>query len=365
MHPKYQYVPVSNYSGNLGIHAVYLRVLAAVALAQGYEATAKDLAGMAQLAPFQKLWDRCVADARHETAGFVQYVREALPDHAGKIYIGMTSSDLQDTAEAHIWFQVWKELRADIQKLAHKIAVAEPGQRWGRTHGRVTGEVVDIEHLYGRALRNLAEAVARIDEIPLRASLSGPVGNYSDFLTREQADRASQLLLIPLDSYSTQTADRHRYAELAFQLSQIIGVYEQLATLHRLSSVSGVDEFSEGLTDDQKGSSSMPHKVNPMSAEQVSGLSRLARSNLSALLETWRTQWWERDLSNSSVERVAWRDLLHLVGYLTKSLQDWEFEFGWAPFNKTLNESPFHEYNRRLLEGDDPETIYREVQSRG
>lgn len=365
MHPKYDYQPVSILTGRMGIHIFYLRTLAAVALAQGHEAVSRALAELAQTRPYEDLWNRCVVVARHETAGFVQYVREVLSDHAGKIYIGMTSSDLQDTYEAQIWSRVWPELRADIGNLVKKLVDADPGQRFGRTHGRITGEVVDANQVYGRAVRNLAETVARIDQIPLRASLSGPVGNHSEFLTYEQASHACELLRVPMDTHSTQTADRHRYAELAFQLTQIVGVYEQLATVHRLSSISGVDEFSEGLTDAQKGSSSMPHKVNPVSAEQVSGLARLARSNLSALLETWRTQWWERDLSNSSVERVAWRDLLHLVGYLTESVYDWEFEAGWAPFNKTLSETPFHEYNRRLLEGDDPESIYREVQSRG
>ena len=365
MHPKYQYQPVSNLTDDTMKHVLYLKTLAAVARQQGFEDTYADLIGLAQTRPFDKLWQQCVTESRHETAGFVQYVREVLPAHAGKIYIGMTSSDLQDTYEAQVWSLLWPELRTDIADLAAKLRTAQPGQRYGRTHGRITGEIVEIDHVYWRALRNLAETVTRIDEIPLRASLSGPVGNYSKFLTREQAESAAKLMNVPLDSFSTQTADRHRYAELAFQLSQIIGVYEQLATVHRLSSISGVDEFSEGLTDAQKGSSSMPHKVNPVSAEQVSGLARLARSNLSALLETWRTQWWERDLSNSSVERVAWRDLLHLVGYLTESVYDWEFEAGWAPFNKTLSETPFHEYNRRLLEGDDPESIYREVQSRG
>lgn len=368
MHPKYEYQPVLNLYGREGVHLLYLKVLSAVALVQNQEGTAQALTEFAHrpMTEDQKEhMDRLAYEAKHETAGFVQYVRERLPNYASGIYVGLTSSDLMDTFDALVWQALWPIYSDNLAKLVHRLVTAEAGYREGRTHGRGTGEVVEVGHLYGRAARDLASTCAQLHDTPLRANLSGPVGKFSEFLTYSQAKDAAECLRLDLDGFSTQTADRHRYAEVAFGVCQLIGVFEQLATLHRLASVSGVDEYRESFTAEQKGSSSMPHKRNPVSAEQVAGLARLARGNLGVVLETAHTQWWERDLTNSSVERTAFRDLLHLLGYLLDQLLEWDFE-NWTTHNHDdfLGESPFTEYNRRILAGEDIESVYREVQSR-
>lgn len=363
MHPKYQHEPLTVISTTQSTNELYLCTLAAVAASQGYLDTASDLTALTNDPAWENWLESIQREVNHETAGYVEYVRSVLPHRAHEIYIGMTSSDLQDTAEALIWNFYWPALRHNITGIVRTLIKVEPTTREGRTHGRATGEEVSTDKLYGRAVRNLAETICRIDQIPLRANLSGPVGDFSEFLTYDQAAKAAKTLGLSLDTHATQTADRHRYAELAFQLTQIVGVYEQLATLHRLSSISGVDDYTEGRKVGQMGSSSMPHKTNPISAEQVSGLARLARSNLSALLETWRTQWWERDLTNSSVERVAWRDLLHLVGYLTDVVAGWDFE-SWNPDSSVSMKSTFHEYNQALVDGNSPAEVYRDIQRR-
>ena len=368
---KYQYPIVGDLYGVADTrHRIYCEILGAVALAQGHPKAARVVTEFGRGPIDYSMWSRFMDEDRHETAGFIRYVRAKLPEFANHLYIGMTSSDLQDTFDALAWREYWDRLGQEVAELQVHWATTDAYWRIGRTHGRMTGEWVDTNSVYLRASRNLREAHERITASPLRANLSGPVGIYSKFFTQRQAINAAKGLGLTLDLHSTQTADRHRYADLAFQLTQVIGIIEQIATLHRLGSISGVDEYSEGRFAGQKGSSSMPHKTNPISAEQVCGLARIARADLSALLETWRTQWWERDLTNSSVERVAWIDLLHLTGYLVHTAADWSIDENvidqdagrLAPW--TPERTPFHELNERIVAGENPETVYREIQAR-
>lgn len=345
---------------------LYLRILAWVARIQGHGPTGAaldtldtDLAG----------WRRAEAHYRHETAGFVAWVREALPEHRSNIYVGMTSSDLQDTADALVWQSYLAQLLGPaVRHLMEHWANTDPTTimlREARTHGRGTQLMVPVDRLYLRAASDLNETLTRINQIPLRANLSGPVGGYSEYLPINRAMEVAAALSLQIDFQSTQTADRHRMAELAMQLVQLIGCVEQVATVHRLASISGVDEYSEGHANAwQKGSSAMPHKVNPISAEQVCGLARIARGLLTPILETAHTQWWERDLTNSSVERVAWHDLLHLTLYIVLAAHDWATVDAWTPQPADGDGySSFHRYNDALTIGQDPEAAYQAVKN--
>lgn len=365
MHPRYSHPALENLYSYSMVTMVYISVLAEVARAQDNHRVADallalDMRGteprLAELAEYQK----------HETAAFISLVREMLPEYANDIYIGMTSSDLIDTGEALLWGLAWRLVfRQEIQNTAQELLVCNlpATHRPGRTHGRLTGLDVTIRSPYMRASRDLLETADLIDQQPLRASLSGPVGQFSRWLTRPQAKVAAQALRLELDELGTQTADRHRMAGLAMQLVQLTGVIEQLATLHRLSSISGVDDFSEDFVEGQKGSSSMPHKHNPIRSEQLSGLGRIARGLLVPILETNHTQWWERDLSNSSVERVAWRDLVLLTGYMLSAVNQIDFS-GWNGRPESTEGSSFDQLNQLIaINRVPPEEAYRTVQA--
>jgi adenylosuccinate lyase len=95
--------------------------------------------------------------------------------------------------------------------------------------------------------------------------------------------------------------------------------YERFCTLVRLSAIDELNELQEGLSDSQVGSSSMPHKKNPIISENICGLARLVRSNLQLAFENCNL-WFERDISHSSVERVMWPDTFHLVAHATKRM---------------------------------------------
>jgi len=195
--------------------------------------------------------------------------------------------------------------------------------------------------------------------VALRANLSGPVGSFSSFLSYYDATVVARGLGLELDNFSTQTADRHAMAEIAMQLVQLVGIAEQVATTQRLASISGVDEFVEDHLDNhQIGSSSMPHKVNPIKSEQVCGLARVARGHLTAILETAHTQWWERDLTNSSVERLAWRDLIGLTAYILNVML--HAPMTWKPKRPgNFEESTFYQYNQAIQTGCHSRDAYR------
>lgn len=340
----------------------YLEVLAAVAAAQGWHETA---ARIRQLDISPAAWAAREQLVAHETAAFVDLVRDQLPDHRHQVYVGLTSSNLQDTAEAHLW-QVgwWPLLRLRMAALIQAWSGSNlpTGDRPARTHGRDTELVVPKAAIYQRSAANLRSLIARLENTPLRANLGGPVGQYSKFLPRPQAHVAADKLGLSLDPHGTQIADRHQMATIACALTQVVGVLEQVATVHRLSAISGVDMYLEHhVTPEQKGSSSMPHKRNPVTSEQICGLARVARANLSVILETSYTQWWERDLTNSSVERTAWRDLVVLTDYLLA--RTWSIDISdasWAVYTPPgPNDPSFYRYNQAVTNGQDPAQAYQ------
>lgn len=353
--------------------AVYLRVLAEVAEAQhvwGIHTDAKVADAIRRIMPGYILgrWDIEEIRVHHETAGFVRAVRVLVgSEHAPLVYLGMTSSDLIDTAAA-VQFHAFRDelLMPDLTRLAGDlIAWAQRDeQRMGRTHGRLA-EPVRIGAAYSRATRDLRRTMETlaVDYIP--GKMSGPVGEGNTALGDAVALRVSTSLGIRLDSNSSQIVDRHFYRRMAANLIEVIAICEQLATLHRLSAIEGVDLFAEDFeTGVQMGSSVMPHKRNPIKSERICGLARIARGHYAALLETWSTSWWERDLTNSSVERIAWWDLVQLSHFLVRETLAVIQGGHWRPDVPAGYQSPTAELIQRSRAGEDPDHIYREIQSR-
>lgn len=362
----------------------YLRVLAAVANSQYSNGLHGSNAGQLvhalandseSFGAIMELWGTHERELNHETAGFIRAVRDLLPAEARPyVYWGMTSSDLSDTADALIYQEcVSVYIQGEIQKLIRLLPERSvpvnhiPFRRRGRTHGQLAEPVPYFKH-YQRAERNLSRVQYNLQLCMLPGKIAGPVGDYNQACTPMVERLVMQSLGIEADELASQTVDRFYHAQAAMVLIQIIGICEQLATLHRLSSIGGVDLFHEKFeTGRQKGSSIMPYKNNPMRSERICGLSRVARGHLSAILETSHTQWWERDLTNSSVERVAFWDLVQLAFYILVQTTEVVDAGVWQPdpyFNPDTYVSAVDELVYRQGQGEDPDEVYRSIQER-
>lgn len=362
----------------------YLRILAAVANSQQHNGLhncpvgssvhelANDSDRFLELLRSWNFWER---ELNHDTAGFVRAVRDFLPQaQSPYLYWGMTSSDLTDTADALIYQEcvsvyIQGELQRLIRLLPERSAPENhiPARRRGRTHGQLA-EPVPYFRFYQRAERNLGRVQYNLQSCMLPGKISGPVGEYNAACTPLVERAVMQSLGIEADELASQTVDRFYYAQAAMVLIQMVGICEQLATLHRLSAISGVDLFQEDFkAGRQKGSSIMPYKNNPMRSERICGLARVCRGYLSAILETSHTQWWERDLTNSSVERVAFWDLIQTAFYILTLTADVVDMGVWMPdpsYDPSSYNSAVDELIERQRRGEDPDMVYREIQER-
>lgn len=260
----------------------------------------------------------------HDVAAFVDVVQAAIGGSAGKwIHYGLTSSDVGDTAlcwqltdAADVILGALDELLAVIVRLAHDH---RDSVMIGRTHG-IHAEPTT----FGAKAALWALQVAR-DRERLRAArgsvavmkLSGAVGTYSNVPPSVEAYVGGRLGLAPVAA--TQVIARDRHAEFLYACASIGATCELVAVELRHLQRTEVSEVLEGFKPGQKGSSAMPHKRNPISAETISGLSRVLRSNLLAGLQDVAL-WHERDISHSSVERVVLPDSSHLAHYVVRRL---------------------------------------------
>ena len=260
----------------------------------------------------------------HDMAAFVDVVQRAIGAPAGSwLHYGLTSSDVVDTAlcwamrdAADVVLGATDELLATMVDLAraHLRTVMI-----GRTHG-IHAEPTT----FGAKVALWALQLDR-DRTRLQAArgsvavckLSGAVGTYSNVEPGVEEYVGARLGLQPVPA--TQVIARDRHAELLYALASIAATCELVAVELRHLQRTEVSEALEGFKPGQKGSSAMPHKRNPISAETISGLARVVRSNLLAGLQDVAL-WHERDISHSSVERVVLPDSSMLVHYMTQRL---------------------------------------------
>ncbi len=264
--------------------------------------------------------DAIEARVRHDVIAFLTNLEETLGADSRYVHVGLTSSDVVDTALA---LQLQKasdlliaglgRLREVLGELAlkHKDTLAV-----GRTHG-VHAEPITFglkaAVWYAEAGRNL-ERLRRAKETVRVGKISGAVGTFAHVEPDVEAEVCRGLGLEPAP-VSTQVVQRDRHAEYTATLAILAASLEKIAleirTLQRTEILEAEEPFAEG----QKGSSAMPHKRNPVSSEQVCGLARLVRANTLAALENVAL-WGERDISHSSVERVILPDSTILVDYM-------------------------------------------------
>jgi adenylosuccinate lyase len=246
---------------------------------------------------------------KHDVLAFVEVISDKLSaSTSSAFHRGLTSSDLVDTGNAIMITKaldiVLSELFRLIDNITSMINLYGHLYQVGRTHGIHT-EPIKLSHKFNIWLDELFRNKERLELVREQIAvgkLSGPVGMRSgdiDFA-------AEQMILnefgIRVETSANQIVQRDRYAFLVSTIAILAGSIEKFATEIRNLSRSEVSEFSEGFSDGQKGSSSMPHKRNPIMSENLCGLARLMRGMSVVALEN-QSLWHERDISHSSAER--------------------------------------------------------------
>lgn len=252
--------------------------------------------------------DEIEQEVHHDVIAFLTNVNENVGENSRYIHMGMTSSDVIDTALALQMRAAGNIILKDIDNLLNTIRQKAKEHKEtvciGRSHG-VHAEPMTFGvklcgwlDLFERNKRNFEKAMneANIGQI------SGPVGTYSNISPDIEKETCEILGLKPA-KFSTQVIARDIHAQYLQALALIASVIEQVAVELRHLQRTEVLEVEEGFSKGQKGSSAMPHKKNPISGENLTGLARVVRSNSIAAMEDIPL-WHERDISHSSVERI-------------------------------------------------------------
>jgi len=260
----------------------------------------------------------------HDVIAFLTCVGENVGPEARFIHLGLTSSDVVDTALSLLMREAGTQIAGRLSRLREVLLDRAREYRHtlmpGRTHG-VHAEPVTfgLKMLLWVAEvdRNL-ERVRRAVETISVGKLSGPVGTYSSVDPRVE-EYVTARLGLRAAPVSTQVLSRDRHAEYVTALAIVAGSCEKFATEIRSLQRTEILEVEEPFKAGQKGSSAMPHKRNPITAERVAGLARIVRSNALAAMEDMAL-WHERDITHSSVERVIIPDSTTLVDYMLDRL---------------------------------------------
>lgn len=262
---------------------------------------------------------------RHDVIAFIASLEEEIGPDARFIHLGCTSSDIVDTANALLIRQAGNILLRDLDELLEILrdrAMEYKGVAcMGRTHGvhaEPTSFGLKLAGYFAEFSRDKERLRLALDDMAT-GKISGAVGTYAFLSPDIEADALARLGLRP-DPHSTQIIQRDRYAHLFTALAIIGGGIERLALELRHMQRTEVLEAEEGFAAGQKGSSAMPHKKNPISAENICGLSRILRGNALAALED-QALWHERDISHSSVERIIMPDSTILADYMLARLK--------------------------------------------
>jgi adenylosuccinate lyase len=260
------------------------------------------------------------AAVKHDVIAFTTAVAEKVGPESRWLHYGLTSNDVVDTAQALLVAQASAIIREDLWKLRDVLK----RRAWefkdtpmiGRTHG-VHAEPITfglkLANWYSEVLRNIDRFELAAEQMRV-GKLSGAVGNGAH-LDPEYEERIFQRLRLNVAAVSSQVIQRDRHAFYVATLAVIASTLDNIATEIRHLQRTEVREAEEYFSEKQKGSSAMPHKRNPVTCEQISGLARVVRGNSQAALENVAL-WHERDISHSSVERIILPDSTILLDYL-------------------------------------------------
>jgi adenylosuccinate lyase len=260
------------------------------------------------------------AEVRHDVIAFTTAVAEIVGPEARWFHYGLTSNDVVDTAQGLLIGQASAIIAVDLERLAEVLK----RRAWefkdtpmiGRTHG-VHAEPITfgfkLANWYSETQRNI-ERFRRASEEMRVGKFSGAVGTLAH-LSPELEEKICARLGLKAAAVSSQVIQRDRHAYYLATLAVIASTLDKIATEIRHLQRTEVREAEEFFSEKQKGSSAMPHKRNPVTCEQISGLARVVRANAQAGFENVPL-WHERDISHSSAERVIIPDSTTLVDYL-------------------------------------------------
>ncbi len=313
-------------------------------------------------------------EVKHDVIAFVTQVGEGMGPESRFLHLGLTSSDVLDTALAVQMIEAADLLLADLAVLQKTLAQLakrhENTLMMGRSHG-IHGEPitfgVKVAGWYSEMMR-ASQRIKRARQQVAYGKLSGAMGTFAHLDPSIEAYVCRKLGLLP-EPVATQIVPRDRHAEYVSQLALVAGGIERIATEIRHLQRTEVLEVEEPFSKGQKGSSAMPHKRNPIACENLCGLARLVRGFAQASLENIAL-WHERDISHSSVERVVLPDATILLDFMILRLNAVLRGLQVYPQNMINNMSKTVEIiaSQRLLlllvgKGSRREAAYRRVQA--
>lgn len=271
-------------------------------------------------------------ETKHDVIAFLTHLSEIVGPSARFLHLGMTSSDMLDTAMAYRMKQAMEIILEDLENLLEtlreKAFLYKDTPMIGRTHG-IHAEPITFGlkmALFYEEMKRNKERLLRAKETISYGKISGAVGTFAHLPLEIEAYTCEKLGLKP-EPISNQIVQRDRYAEYICALGILASSIEKIATEIRHLQRTEVLEAEEPFTTGQKGSSAMPHKRNPILTENLCGLARTIRGYVIPALENV-VLWHERDISHSSAERMIIPSAttladfaLHRLNYVLKNLQ--------------------------------------------
>ena len=263
---------------------------------------------------------------RHDVIAFVSAVGETVGPSARFIHLGVTSSDVLDTALAVVLKRasalIFEDIDAIMAVLKRRAYEFKGAPQMGRSHGIHAEPLtfgLKLALWYEEMKRNRRRFEAAVEGISV-GKISGAVGTFANVDPQVEAYVCEKLGLKPAP-ISTQIIQRDRHAHFFTTLAVMAGTLEKMATEIRHLQRTEVLEVEERFAKGQKGSSAMPHKRNPVGSENICGLARMIKSNAQASLDNIAL-WHERDISHSSVERIIAPDSCILIDYMLNRMKN-------------------------------------------
>ncbi|MFK8137053.1 MAG: adenylosuccinate lyase [Bdellovibrionales bacterium] len=310
---------------------------------------------------------------KHDVIAFVSAVAEEVGDAGKYLHYGLTSSDALDTALSLQLKQSWDVLKPNLKSLdkvfIKLIKKYKTSLCTGRTHGmhaEPTSFGFKVAGFHAEYRRNL-DRLEKAFKSCFICKLSGAVGTYS-FLSPSLESQVAKTLGLKPETIATQVIPRDRLADLFNAIALLGGGFERIAIELRHLQRTEVAEVFEGFSSGQKGSSAMPHKKNPISAENITGGARMLRAFAQTGLENIAL-WHERDISHSSTERVFLTDAIVLSDYLVARMDRLlgSLALDEERMLSNMNQSKGSLFSSHLLlalvdKGESREEAYKEVQ---